>query len=77
MINLGDSVRDEITGFEGVVLARTEYLYEATILRVHARKLNDGKIQEPVWLEEDRLEVIKESDVVGFRSIKGRVEAER
>ena len=29
MINLGDLVRDEVTGFEGVVLARQEALYEA------------------------------------------------
>jgi hypothetical protein len=37
MAKLGDLVRDEVTGFTGVVLARQEALYEATLCRVHPR----------------------------------------
>ena len=70
MINLGDLVRDEVTGFEGVVLARQEALYEATLCRVHPRKLADnGEMRDHYWLPEDRLFVIEDHAVVGFRNI--------
>lgn len=72
MARLGDLVRDEITGFEGIVLARTEALYEATICRVHRRGLQDnGDVLSGILFEEDRLEVLKENAVVGFRNIVG------
>ena len=76
MAKLGDLVRDEITGFSGVVLARQDALYEASLCRVHARNLMDnGEVRGGVWFEEDRLIVEQETVVVGFRCVKG-VESE-
>jgi hypothetical protein len=73
MINLGDLVKDKVNGFKGVVLARMECLYEATACRVHPRELKeDGGIQESVWFEEDRLEVIVENAIVGFVEVASR-----
>ena len=73
MVKLGDLVRDEVTGFTGVVLGRAEYLYEATACCVHSRELDDtGHLRPWVWLQEDRLAVLDEQVVVGFRQIAGR-----
>lgn len=73
MAKLGDYVRDEITGLTGVVLGRAEYLYEATACCVHSRRLDDnGNLRAWVWIQEDRLTVIEEQAVVGFKSIAGK-----
>ena len=74
MANLGDLVRDEVTGFTGVVLGRAQYLYEATTCRVHPRELQEnGARRDAPWIEEDRLVVIEEHAIVGFRQVAGRV----
>lgn len=56
-IKLGYKVKDNITNFEGVVTARTEYLDQSTSCLVESEKLVDGK---PVsaWFEESRLEIV-------------------
>lgn len=76
MISLGDLVRDEVTGFEGVVLARMECLYEATQVRIHPRALREdvGEPKASFWMEEDRCVVIEQQAVVGFRTVAGHVE---
>lgn len=75
MINLGDFVKDKVSGYTGVVLARMECLYEVTTCRVHPRDLNEnGLIKDSCWLEEDRLEVLKENAIVGFKSVVGKNE---
>jgi hypothetical protein len=72
MINLGDLVQDKISGFKGVVLAKMEALYEATQYRVHPQTLDaNGRIRPNCWLEGDRLEVIEQFAVVGFKEIAG------
>ncbi|HKD60517.1 MAG TPA: hypothetical protein VKB47_08655 [Terracidiphilus sp.] len=67
-------MRDEITGFEGIALARIEALYEATQYRVHPRQLDDqGNVRGSWWIEADRLVVIEAHAVVGFKEIVGQV----
>ena len=75
MIKLGDFVRDEVTGFEGVVLARSEALYEATQCRVHVAELKqDGEMRASVWIEEGRLKVQpNHARQVGFLTIQGKL----
>lgn len=72
-MQLGDRVRDEVTGFEGVVLGRAEFLYEATQCRVHTRTLSDTNQmpRDGIWFEEDRLALIEEHALVGFKIIAG------
>lgn len=56
-INLGDEVRDIVTGCEGLAICRQEGLFEATSVKVQQHKLNDdGRPFEPLWFEEGRLE---------------------
>jgi len=72
MANLGDLVKDEVSGYTGVVLAKLEGLYEATQCRVHPRTLADnGEIRSGTWLDDDRLAVIEETAIVGFKNVSG------
>ncbi len=57
MIKLGSKVKDIITGFEGVAVARTEWLYGCTRIGVDSAELNDGKPVETQWFDEQRLEM--------------------
>ena len=59
-IQLGDNVRDTISGFEGVATARVEYLYGCRRVTVTPRTIDkDGKPVEPQYFDEAQLEVIK------------------
>ena len=55
MVKLGDKVRDSITGFGGIVIARAEYLNGCISLQVEATKLKDGEPIEAHWFDEQRL----------------------
>jgi hypothetical protein len=62
-VELGDRVRDTVTGLQGVALAKMESLHEALQFQVHHTEPNeDGGLHEPVWLQATRLEVIGTKD---------------
>jgi hypothetical protein len=51
-IKLGSKVRDTISGYEGVAVARTEYLFHsARMILVASTKLQDGGIIESGFLQ--------------------------
>ena len=55
-MKLGDKVRDEITGFEGVAVSRTEYLYGCVQIGVQPTGLTEnGKPKELEYFDEQRL----------------------
>ncbi|MBA7626618.1 hypothetical protein ES703_34072 [subsurface metagenome] len=55
-IKLGDKVKDNITGFEGVAVARVVYLNGCISIQVKPAKLKkDGSMIEAEWLDEQRL----------------------
>ncbi|HAM56249.1 MAG TPA: hypothetical protein DCQ64_12950 [Candidatus Rokubacteria bacterium] len=56
MIQLGDRVRDNITGFEGVATGRTEYLYGCVRICIEPSALQEGKPIEAIWFDEQRLD---------------------
>jgi len=59
-IKLGEQVKDCITGFTGVVVARTEWLYGCVRLGVQSESLDDkGKVRDAIWFDEPQLKVIK------------------
>jgi len=61
-IKLGDKVKDSITDFEGVVIARIEYLNGCIRYSVQPTKLNEkGEIAETAWIDEQQL--VKKSKV--------------
>ncbi len=51
MVKLGDKVKDSITGFEGVAVSRTEYLYGCVRVGVEG----STKPGESFWFDEQRL----------------------
>ena len=59
-LKLGQKVKDVITGFEGIVTGRCEYLTGCNRVLVLAQA-KDGKAGEGSWLDEDRCEVLDET----------------
>lgn len=57
MIKLGKKARDKITGFEGIVTGRAQYLTGCDQYSL-APPAKDGSINRSEWFDEGRLEVI-------------------
>ena len=68
---LGQTVKEKVTGFKGAIMGRTEYTtgcIQYGILNAQLDK--DGKMQDWVWLDESRLE-IDGKKITGMKSIGG------
>jgi hypothetical protein len=57
--NLGDTVKDVITGFTGVVTCRSEWLNNCNTYGVQPTKLKDGIPQNRQGFDEPQLELVK------------------
>lgn len=57
-IQLGSKVRDSITGFVGIAVARSVWLWDCARIGVQPQELKDGKPCEEIWFDESRLEVV-------------------
>ena len=57
-IRLGDKVKDCVSGFEGIVIAKTDWLYGCVRFGVEAQELRDGKLIEAQWFDEPRLVLV-------------------
>ncbi len=58
MIKLGVKGRDKLTGFEGVVYGRAEYLTGCDQYCLVPRVGEDGDIKDSRWFDEGRIEII-------------------
>ena len=58
MINLGDKVRDTITGFEGICTGRTVYLNGCISINVEGALKKDGE-RSSEWFDEQRIEFVE------------------
>lgn len=59
-VQLGDKVRDRISGFEGIVIGITEYLYGCRRPFVQPTALsNEGKPGEASSFDEPQLEILQ------------------
>ena len=54
----GDLVRELVTGYEGVVVSRTEFLNGCIRVSIQARDLKDGKPVEPLHADVEQLSII-------------------
>ncbi len=61
-IELGSTVKDKISGFTGVVVGRTEYLYGCVRLEVAANILDGVKPLDFYCFDEPQLEAISGPD---------------
>lgn len=56
MIKLGSEVKDSITGFSGIAMARVEYLNGCIQYEVKPKKLDKNrKMLDSEWIDEEQL----------------------
>lgn len=58
MLKLGDRVRDKISGYTGIIVARTEWLYGCNRYNVQSEAMHDGLPVEARGFDEPQLEVV-------------------
>lgn len=59
IINLGDVAKDTITGFAGVVIAKTEWLNGCVRLTLQSKEMKDGKPIDSQTFDIEQLEFVK------------------
>jgi len=66
LVNIGDEVKDQITGFKGIAASRTEFLYGCVRVEVQPQKLKADKNREDsVIFDETQLLVTKKKAIKG------------
>ena len=58
-VNLGDEARDKVSGFQGVCVARTDWISGCARLTLQPAIGKDGKLPEQQTFDEYMLEVVK------------------
>lgn len=59
-IELGTKVKDSVTGFMGVAIARCEYLNGCLCYEVQPVMTEKGKMPKAIWIDEQQLTEVKE-----------------
>lgn len=54
-IELGQKAKDTVTGYTGIVTAKTTWLYGCTRFALQTPLDKDGKVPEPQWFDELQL----------------------
>lgn len=63
-IELGDEVKDVITGFTGIVVCSSEWLNKCVRVQVQSRSLDkDGKVGHTEHFDIEQVELVKKSVV--------------
>ena len=62
MIQLGDRVKDKVTGFEGIAVARTEWLYGCIRIEVQAKVKTNGEIEDARMFDEGSPQATQDGD---------------
>lgn len=68
MIRFGNRVRDIVTGFEGIVTARVEFINGIVNYLVSPPVAEDGDMREDMWVSACRIEYIDEGVDI-FKSV--------
>jgi len=59
MIKLGDLVRDKVSGYQGIVVGISDFLYGCKRIGIQAQNLHDGKPVESIWIDLPQAELIE------------------
>jgi hypothetical protein len=70
MIELGQKVKCKVTGFEGTVVTRAEYLHGCARLGVQPPVGKDGKVPDEMTVDEPQLEVVGKKKVIEVKMPK-------
>jgi len=73
---LGDRVRDTVTGFVGIYAGCTRWLTGCDRITIEPETLRDGKPGEMASFDETRIELVKKS-VVKLKKLAAEVPVER
>ncbi len=65
-IELGKVYRDKITGFQGVAISKTEFLYACERIGLQPQDLKDQKPLDPSYFDIYQLEPVAEKKDVDF-----------
>lgn len=76
-VNLGDEVKDKVTGFKGIVVAITEWLYGCRRVTVQPPAGKDGKVPEGMSFDEPSVDVIKTAKVQSASQHTGGVQNDK
>ncbi len=71
MIELGWKVRDMYSGFTGIAVGRTQWIYGCVRYSVEPGLAKDGTFRESVWIDEQRLQVVKKLKLKVGKHFKG------
>lgn len=69
-VNLGDRVKDRVTGFKGIVVATTEWLNGCRRVGVQPEKLEEGKPGDLQWFDEPQVDIVAATVHVPFAAEK-------
>lgn len=72
-IELGQEVRDVVTGFAGIAVSRLEFLNGCVQYCVKPKAGDDGKMPEGEWIDIQQLEVVSRGIRVPQRASGGPV----
>ena len=75
MVKLGDVYRDELTGFEGIAVARAEFIYGCVRVTLEAKKLKDDGTPLDATFDEQRLDPVSKAKTGGPLPIPARARA--
>jgi hypothetical protein len=70
MFSLGDELKDNVTGFTGVAIAKTDWLHQCTRWTLQPKVGKDGKIPETGTFDEPALVLVKARAVAGPKKEK-------
>ena len=70
-ISLGSIVRDLITGFEGVVISRSQWLNNCNTYGVKPQELKNGKPLDTQWFDEPQLKLVRKDAFKANQSTGG------
>lgn len=63
-VELGDRVRDKVTGFDGIAIGMSRWISGCDQYAVQPCKVSkDGKVSDSVWFDVNRLDVVKKAVV--------------
>jgi hypothetical protein len=68
-VGLGDKVRDTITGMEGIVVARTDWLFGCKRICIQPITLHEDKPIDALTFDERQLTVLEAGAILGYEPI--------
>jgi hypothetical protein len=57
MQNLGKKAKDKVTGFEGIIVGKTSYLFGCNSYGITPAAA-EGKVNDTCWFDEGRIEIL-------------------